>query len=252
MPTPSPRSSELITRHGPLFFVNHGSTADLGPLRLRVRGWAAPLLDDVAREATRGRLLFVGTVDALDGKMYAIDLTKLAKTLDGEERLECYTAALLASAAIPVVFRQITINGKPYYDAGVRNSVFITGMQRATAQALATSKDSTASAKVYILMNGVPGVMSQTAIKPAILPTLDRLRQITFDQIEQDFVFTTYVTASETHHVTTYVATAEGHGCPGEESDEDIFNPSFMRCLIWAGRRAWDHGSPWKAYPKPQ
>lgn len=238
---------EVVIRHGDLFFLSHGSTADLGPLRVRVRDLTGPLLDDVAREAAKGRLLYVGAVDALSGQMYAVDLTALASSMTGEPRLQCYTGAIMASAAIPVVFRQITINGRPYFDAGVRNSVFVSGLQEATARAL--RDDPNAKARLYVLMNGEPGVRPLSHLDAKILPTLNRLRAITFDQIEQDSVFNAYVTASQMRNVTTFVATAKGHGCRVAEDDEDIFNPAFMSCLIEAGRERWAQGSPWTAYP---
>jgi hypothetical protein len=248
------RQSELVKSHGDLFFLTHGSTADLSPLRARVRDIAGPLMDEVAAEGHKGRLLYVGAINAQNGQMYAVNLTRMAQTLKGEERLECYSAAVLSSAAIPAVFRQITVDGVPYYDAGVRNSVFVAGMQAAISKAFMQRKkvEPAAKANVYILMNGVPGVKVETKpIKAALLPTLKRLQQITFDQIEQSSIYAAYVTAAKSADTTTYLASAAGHNCKDpDHTNEDIFNPAFMKCLIGEGRRAWANGSPWTQLPK--
>lgn len=246
---------ELVDRHGGLFFLSHGSSADLAPLRDVVLGLAdKALLADVAREGGKGRLLLVGAVDALDGRMYALDLTAIAldASLSDDERRECYAGAIIASAAIPLVFRQVTIGGVPYYDGGVRNSVFVSGLQAATARALAARGLADAPAGVYILVNGVPGVTPKPAVKAALLPTLGRLKAITFDQIEQDSIFAAHFAAQQRYgtRAVTYTASALGHGCP-PAADDTIFDPGFMACLIRRGEAAWAQGSPWKAYPKP-
>jgi predicted acylesterase/phospholipase RssA len=246
---------ELVDRHGGLFFLRHGSSADLAPLRDVVLELAdKALIADVAREGGKGRLLLVGAVDALDGRMYAIDLTAIAQdaALSDDERRECYAGAIVASAAIPLVFRQVTVGGVPYYDGGVRNSVFVGGLQAATARALAARGLADAPAGVYILVNGVPGVTPKPAVMAALLPTLGRLKAITFDQIEQDSIFAAHFAAQQRYgtKAVTYTASALGHGCP-PAADDTIFDPAFMACLVRRGEAAWAQGSPWKAYPRP-
>ena len=66
---------QLAIRHGGSFFIRHASMADLSPLREYARKRVVPLLDEVATEGRSGRKLFVGSIDALNGKMYAIDMT---------------------------------------------------------------------------------------------------------------------------------------------------------------------------------
>lgn len=237
------REDQLAKRHGSSFFISHASMADLSPLRQYAGERVAPLLDDVAREAGRGRKLFVGSIDALDGKMYAIDLTRIASELSGLERHECYVGALLASAAIPVVFRQVTINNKPYFDAGVRNSVFLAGARQATDKALSSAGR---PGTLWVLMNGDPGAETKSAVPAKLLPTLGRLRSLVFDQIEQNSVFAVSVQSG----LRTRIATAEGHGCPIDSNDEDIFNPALMTCLTNSGEKAYERGTPWKEYPR--
>jgi predicted acylesterase/phospholipase RssA len=240
---------ELVNRHGELFFLSRGSTADLAPLRAEVRRLAAPRLDQVAEQAGR-RLLMVGAVDALNGDMYGLDLTRIASELSGEERLECYTAAIVASAAIPVVFRQVTVDGTPWYDGGVRQSVFVQRLQMAAARAMASPGLEAGRGEVYVLLNGVPGVKPKSQVRASLLATLGRLRAITFDQVDQSSVFQAHVAAARYNdRMTTYTASAAGHGCPDPADEGALFDPAFMACLIEKGEKAWADGSPWVAYP---
>lgn len=243
------REAQLVRRHGPLFFLSHGSTADISPLRGYAMTRVAPLLDPVAAEAARGRKLFVGAVDALDGKMYAIDLTRIASELQGREREECYVGALLASAAIPVIFRQVTINGVPYFDAGVRHSVFVTGVQAAAAR----SAKAEGPGRLFVLMNGVTELKEVGSVKPSLLGAGARLRTIVFDQIEKNSIDAASRSAPG---LKTFVADIPAeHGCGNPngdgnpDSDEDIFNPALMACLIEKGRGAFSATSPWKPHP---
>jgi predicted acylesterase/phospholipase RssA len=241
---------ELVTRHGDLYFLSHGSSADPAPLRARIEELATPELIQAVADSDPKRLLFVGAVDALDGRMYALDLTAIARDpgLSPADRRTCYAGAIVASAAIPLVFRQVTISGAPYYDGGVRSSVFVAGLQDAAARALKARRVPDGRGDVYILFNGVPGVTPKQAIKPALLPTLGRLKAITFDQIDQDSIYAAHVMAQRRHATNTYTADAKGHDC-GAAKDGAIFDPTFMACLIDRGEKTWTQGSPWKPYP---
>jgi predicted acylesterase/phospholipase RssA len=238
---------ELVKRHGKLFFLTHGSSASLKPLVEYARTRAEPYLERVADEyRLRQRRLLVGAVDALDGKMYAIDLTRIAAELKGRERSDCYVGSLLAAAAIPVVFKQVTINGVPYFDAGVRHSVFLTDLTTSAARGLARNDR---RGNLFVLMNGVPGARRVDRVKPTIFGALGRLREITFDQIEQSSV---YAVSQQAPGLQTWLAsTPDDHQCDGDpHSDEDIFNPAFMRCLIGKGQESWSGPGPWRPYPR--
>lgn len=237
---------QLVRQRGGLFFLFHGSMADIAPLEAYVRTRLRGLMDQVAAPENERRKLLVGVVDALDGQMYAIDLTRIARELRGREREDCYAAALLASSAVPVVFRQVTINGRPYFDGGVRQSVFATEIQDATGRALSLGSR---PGKVYVLMNGDTAARQVEAVPAAILPTIGRLRALVFNQIELSSIFNV---AQRFPAMTTYVATATGHRCdalPDEESE--IFDPATMRCLRAYGEERWREGNPWIEYQRP-
>jgi len=237
---------QLLKRHGSLFFIRHASMADIAPLEGYVRERLRPMLDAVADPENAGRKLFVGVVDGLDGRMYAIDMTRIAQELRGRERENCYVGALLASSAVPLVFRQVRISGSPYLDGGVRQSVFVTGFASGAHQAL---EGGSRKGRMYILMNGDVRPSGVASLEPKLLPTLNRLRGIVFNQIELTSIFAVARTFPE---MKTFVATAEGHTCEAPQDEEDeVFSPAVMRCLRGYGEIRWAGAVPWQTYSTP-
>lgn len=235
---------QLLNRHGAAFFISHASLADTSPASDYVRVRVRPLIDKVAAPENAGRTLLVGTVDALDGELYAIDLTRIARELTGQQREDCYVGALMASAAVPIVFRQVTVGGTPYFDGGVRKSVFVTQVQNAAGEALTAQRQ---AGTIYILINGDP-VAGKIATLPAkLLPSLNRLRSIVFNQVELSSIFETSRTFPG---MSTMIATASGNPCnAAADEDGEIFSPKVMTCLRQDGYARWKSGVPWKRYP---
>lgn len=238
------REGDLVRRRGVVSGALTGSFAGTRPLEARLRAALAPLYDRVAAAGTNGRLLLVGTVDALDGRMYGVDLTRIARELTGTERAACYAGALMASAAVPIVFDRVEIGGRPYFDGGVRRSVFVTDIQAAAAR---TVQQVGASSQVYVLINGDPGVAAIDHLARGLLPTLGRLRTLAFDQIEVSSIEA--VARAAPPGSETYIVTAAGNPCgPDDAGHGALFDPAFMRCLIAYGRSRWQVGDPWTRY----
>jgi hypothetical protein len=237
---------ELVRAHGPTFFLSHASLADTAPAEGYIRRRLPALMDRVAAPENEGRKLLVGVVDGLDGRMYAIDLTRIARELSGREREDCYAGALLASAAVPVVFRQVTVGGRPYLDGGVRQSVFAADIQDAAGRALDAGGR---SGRIYVLMNGDVATKPVDSLPARLMPTLNRLRNVVFNQIELTSIFNV---AQRFPSMTTYVGTAAGQHCtdlPGRHSE--FFDPQIMSCLREYGESRWDAGVPWTEYHRP-
>ncbi|MFV0295491.1 MAG: hypothetical protein ACK5JT_05170, partial [Hyphomicrobiaceae bacterium] len=100
------------------------------------------------------------------------------------------------------------------------------------------------------LMNGDLTPSAADDLPPKILPTLNRLRSIVFNQVELASVFGV---ARTLPGMQTYLATAEGHGCsqPLEEKDA-VFSPAMMACLRTYGEARWQGPVPWQLYSAPQ
>ncbi len=259
------QEDELVDRHNSLFFVAHGSMADTAPLKAFIERRIEPLIDEVAAEHDRsGRALVVGAVDALTGEFKAIDLGAIASLLSGTERRDCYTAALLASSAVPVVFRQVTINGHPWLDGGVRRSFLVpeTVREIIDAKAMASSSRTmlNTDGRIYALQNGTVAPETIGALPPKLLPTLWRLRTIIFNQVDQDSLDLAAVYA-ERAGLKLFTTTADGWNreprlaaCRNQDPAARgmIFDPSFMACLTAYGSERWQSGrEPWKLYKAP-
>ena len=259
------KESQLVDRHNSWFFLTHASVADTAPLKRFIGSHIAPLLDAVASEHDRsGRALFVGAVDALTGQFRMFDLGAIASTLSGQERNDCYTAALLASSAVPVVFRQITINGRPWLDGGIRKSVLIPDaveqIAKARRMAARTNEMISTDGRIYALRNGTVAPDLIDELPAQLLPTLSRLRTILFNQVDQDSLdlAAIYAKCAKLILLTT---TADGWNreprlpqCRGQDPMRRslIFDPSFMACLTAFGRHRWNaNRRPWAEYASP-
>lgn len=236
---------QLLRQNGSLFFLRHASLADIAPLRRYVEERVGPLLDEVAAAARADpdRRLYVGAVDALDGQLYAFNLTRIATDLSGSQRLACYAGALISSAAEPVIFRQVSIDGRPYFDGGVRQSVFVLEVEAQIAEQRARARD-LAPGTAFIVMNGTTGAAQISQLPAKLLPTLNRVRQLTFNQIEQTSVFNA---AAKLPNMQSWFASADGHDCDALRSEGAIFSPPFMACLSAYGERQFSGaGTNWR------
>jgi predicted acylesterase/phospholipase RssA len=127
----SPR--DILEERSLLAALTSDAMADNRPLWQRVeREVDQALLDAIAAEYEKGRLLFIGTVD-LDSRQGVLwNLTKLAASRD-PKALGLFRSLMVASAAIPGAFPPMMIdveaNGQPYQemhvDGGTVAQVFV-------------------------------------------------------------------------------------------------------------------------------
>ncbi|MFI0394765.1 patatin-like phospholipase family protein [Paracoccus jiaweipingae] len=106
--------------------------ADSGPLQRQIAQVVTPqMVDDIAQQRRRGRLLLIGTTD-LDAQRQVIwDIGRIAAS-DQPDKVALIRRILLASASIPGAFPpvpvNVTVDGKAYQelhvDGGVTRGVF--------------------------------------------------------------------------------------------------------------------------------
>ena len=243
------REEELAKKRPSFFGIPlTNSIYSLAPARARIENYITPeRIRRVAEAANQNRKLMVGVVDAREGDFYAFDLTALAASDMNEQiKRQCYIDALMVSAAVPVIFPPIYLDGHQYYDGGVRASVFldstVNAFNRLAARSLIT-------ADIYLLFNGYLEIEQDPDLENSILATLLRTKDITFDQIER-YSVQAVLRLSDFHNVRWTLIPS--HLCLEKQQsalDEDDFNAPFMACLIEEGAKAGGGPDPWM---KPQ
>jgi hypothetical protein len=126
-------AKDIVEPRGVLAALTDDAMADNRPLRNLIKKYVnRELLNAIAAEYAKGRLLLVGTAD-LDARRGVIwNMTKLA-TYQDPRVLELFQTLLVASAAIPGAFPPVLIdvevNGQPYQemhvDGGAMAQVFV-------------------------------------------------------------------------------------------------------------------------------
>ena len=243
------RETDLATRRRSIAGLPlETSIYDLAPARLR---FADYLTDEriarVAEKAREGRKLLAGVVEVQDGQFYAFDLTAIAASdRPSAEIRQCYTEAVFASAAVPVIFPPVLLDGRQYFDGGVRAAVFLdTTLKALTAMKAEYAKE----AKVYTLFNGSLETPPQDDLAISVLDALNRTRAIAFDQIDRTSLQRIALLADR---FDVNWARIEPGLCVerrDEAPDEEVFNAPFMNCLIAEGQLAGAGASPFAKIP---
>jgi len=130
-----------------------GALANLGPLRRRFEQRICPQIyapDTPAGRAgacavrdlrdNTSRRVFLGLIEANSGEFGFVDVQELLRPYGDTpkelgEATQCLAGAAIASAAVPVFYQQVRVDGRTYYDGGVRQSVFLTSLVQAQHQA---------------------------------------------------------------------------------------------------------------------
>lgn len=112
----------------PMVLAYSNSLTRTGKLRDLLESIATPdVVSRVGAEHERGRRLFVGAVNMDLGRFMATDLTEIARQHRAGDTTAYprYIDAVMASAAIPVFFEPIYIDGFQFVDGGVVRNVFM-------------------------------------------------------------------------------------------------------------------------------
>lgn len=232
-------NDDLFRPRIPIEYLWANSIFDASPLHARTEAQITEaLLAGVIKEADHSkRLLYVGAVNADTGLFEYFDLIAIARDT-GHDRRKCYAAALLASAAIPVAFNPVFINGQMYIDGGARqNAFFVTTVAHALKNESKT---------LLGILHGDLNVPATTT-KNNLIGVVDRTMSIATDQLVLDAAY--FVdTEAKRGKFTTRWTSAFNSGCETQASD-DMFSPALGQCLWKTGlTRAISEPSPWKDF----
>jgi hypothetical protein len=276
------RESDVVNRNAKPLAVLTGSLAGLKPLKRKIeqalceKGDPARGCPMIEKLAASGRQVFIGFVEAANGQFQYADATGFASAGAGagageEQRRnaqQCLTGIALASAAMPVFFQQVRINGKTYYDGGVRQSVFeqnvAESLEKGVAQArLKIAREEAKSAAgarrparpadisspdLYVVRNGPtellgkdgkPDSDTEADRKADALTAAFRAEAIVVNQLEVGSIAALrlahptgdirLITADGYHRWLTPPGSEKPVGC--EKPPGVMFDPTFMECL---------------------
>jgi hypothetical protein len=243
--------ADISIRRSLLAALTNDALADNAPLwRLIEKEVDQALLDAIAREYEKGRLLLVGTVD-LDARQAVLwNLTRIAASRD-PQALPLFRSIMIASAAIPGAFPPVLVDveaqGQSYQemhvDGGTMSQVFVYP-PKLNLKALGKQQGVSRERRVYVIRNArldpewaqverrtmsIAGRAISSLIHTQGLGDLYRI-YLTTQRDGVDFNLA-YVPAS--------------FNAPHPEE----FDPDFMRALYQTGYDLAVKGYPWKKLP---
>jgi hypothetical protein len=121
-------NDQVVTRRSVLSLLSSTSLYDTAPLRRRIESILdAGMVQRLARENEKNRLLAMLAVNLDSGVPEVFDITEIASdtTRSVEARRQRIIDIMMASAAIPIAFPPVFIDGNMYVDGGARRHAFI-------------------------------------------------------------------------------------------------------------------------------
>ena len=228
--------------------------ADTTPLARMIKRYVTrELLDDVAAEYAKGRLLLIGTTDLDAGQPVIWNMGEIASS-KAPQSLDLFREILLASAAIPGIFPpvmiKVDVTGTRYeemhVDGGVMAQVFLA--PPSLIKDLVDSDERDARQRhLYVIQNG--------HVQPQWIPVKRRTTSVARRAVEA------LIEAQGVNDLYRLeeVAAREGEDFDVAYIDQDFtfphehaFAPSYMRHLFEYGYDLGAHGNPWhKELPSP-
>lgn len=206
------------------------------------------LLDEVAREwEERGRGLFVAATNLDTGALTLFNLTALAADRNNPHRVQDYIDRVMASAAIPIAFPPVFIDGEMHVDGGARQHVFVAEIDRAAqAYARGIGRATAPDTELYMIINGDLRIVPMCT-QNGLLGVAGRTSTVVIDQLLLSSAYRLANEGEKRGWRVRYVS-AEGHPCGNGDQSDELFDTQFMRCLFDYGyERGSGTADPWKA-----
>lgn len=231
---------------------------DTAPLRATLEGLVTDdLLNEVADATSVSpddgmpkRFLLVLAVNLDSGLPRLFDLGAIARDRSAADRASRYVDALMASAAIPVAFPPVFIDGDMHVDGGARLALFFNRFME-EQRALIDERDVPAP-MLDIIVN------SEVTLEPSCTGNTlagigGRSLDVVLNQITLDSLYRA-ISEAERDGADVRYATAEGSGCEAPDDPTDPFDPAFLRCLFAFGKALGSGDQPFSkgldAFPR--
>jgi len=182
-------SQDEVFRRRPLLrLANSSSFFNPRPLETRLqRLLSDQLIEDIAAHHRTGARLLVMAVDLDTTRATVFDLGGMAASnMPVAQRRNCMTEVMLASGAIPGVFPPRNIDGTLYVDGGLRDQIFLSGVESARA-ALARETNRPVQVRATVVINGslrVPG----EPVRDSLLGYAERSLYTLSDEVLRDSI----------------------------------------------------------------
>lgn len=231
---------DSIYEHKPLLSLLFGGNSlyDTSPLqRLLDKYITAETLRRVAAAHDDNRRLWVGTTNLDYDQTWVWDLTGIAKHGD----LDLYKQVLRASAAPPVAFPPVEIDGYLFADGGVRQNIVVIGLTGTKRPPPPRFGPGT----VYVIQNGKasdPPAAVRNDIIGVAASSLDAMLMNTMDSL----MLRAYVAARAHGYRFRTVAIPQG----ADIGDNALaFDPKQMQAAFDAGLALGAQPDPWSVAP---
>lgn len=266
------KEHRIVRRNAKWRALFTGSFAGLGPLYHRIEtalcpphkpGVDQPDCPAISALAKADRQILVGYIEARSGDFYYSDIHQIATRTSADNARACIAGTALASSAMPVTFQQVRINGRAYYDGGVRQSVFANWAEQLgrAVRAYETKRpaESINDMPFYVIRNG-PTALSEdngeADKSPDAFTAAQRAQAIVTNQLEVGSIAglrlqkpggpIRFVTADGwDEHL--FMLKGKSTSCKmlydAAKKKGRMFDPDFMACLMDYGRARAD--KPW-------
>jgi hypothetical protein len=211
---------------------------DTTPLRNLIERHITPqVLERVAAESAKGRRVAVAATNIDRNQFWVFSLSEIAMR-GGDDALELYRSALLASASPPMAFPPVEIAGSLFVDGSVRENVLVRGSDIADAPGALRGN-------VYLIQNGRSGGAPR-----AVRADVVELAGATFEVISSGRMGMTITRAYAATRLHGYDFNLVYIPADAEVSGNALaFDQEEMRRVFDAGYRLAQQPDPWLHEP---
>jgi predicted acylesterase/phospholipase RssA len=221
------------------------SLLDYTPLKDKVESLVTDeLLDRVAREHDAGRRLYVATTNLDSGDVVVWDMGFIAAS-GHPDRVKIYQQVLLASAAVPGLFKPVYI--RPSESSKARQMHVDGGVKAPVLLRAFMLKQPAARRSVYVIVNSQMKLLNaDKAVEPEVLDISRKSITELLRGLLQRTVYQTYVTARQSKASFNLISIPDN--APAAK-DGLTFEPAVMQRQYELGRDFGRAGGGWMSEP---